>query len=255
MTEKKQKFNKSFQIVKALENGLYKKYLNREIVLQDIANEFGVTAQHVASIIKVNNIGSMNKDKPMYKAEEQKLIKRDIENGLPIEYFKPNYKIFNHLSSTINIANTFLRWREKDGFNTDVSYVTLSKLSKIIASLNIRKYLKINNNLPKSNRKSLTQIAKQFNVSYTKVANIATHLKNNTDTLIPSKDDKLVRVVSRNLNIVEEVTYSKTKHEIAIDKVSKKYKIESDVVESILSCEAYVQGASLEEYLKHLQNH
>ncbi|WP_180526233.1 hypothetical protein [Staphylococcus haemolyticus] len=85
MTEKKQKFNKSFQIVKALENGLYKKYLNREIVLQDIANEFGVTAQHVASIIKVNNIGSMNKDKPMYKAEEQKLIKRDMMKVLPVK--------------------------------------------------------------------------------------------------------------------------------------------------------------------------
>lgn len=253
MTEKKGKFNKSFQIVRALENGLYKKYLDREIVLQDIANEFGVTVQHVATIIKVNNIGNPNKEKPMYKAEEQKLIKIDIENGLPIEYFKSNYKILMHLSSTINVANTFLRWKENDGFITDIPYVTLSRLNKIISSINIRRYLEINNNLSKAKRESLTQVAKQFKVSYTKVANISTHLKENTDSLIPSKDDKLVRVVFRNLQIVEEITYSKTKHEKAIEKVSRKYKVDKNIVESILSCEPYVKGASLDEYLKCLK--
>ncbi|MBI5973902.1 LysM peptidoglycan-binding domain-containing protein [Staphylococcus caledonicus] len=255
MVGRKQAFNKSFQIVRALENGLYKKYLDGDIVLQDIANEFGVTVQHVASIVKVNNIGNPNKEKSIYKSEEQKAIKRDIDNGLPIEYFKSNYKVLEKLSSTINVSNTFLRWKEKDGFHTDVPYATLSRLNKTIASINIRKYIEINNNLPKSNRESLTKIAKRFNVSYTKVANIATHLKKNTTNLIPSKDDKFSRIVYRNLNIVEEVTYSKTNHEEAIDKVSKKYKVDRDIIESILSCEAYVKGASLDEYLDSINNH
>ncbi|MDT1130418.1 hypothetical protein DLS44_11430 [Staphylococcus pseudintermedius] len=253
MADTKQKFNKSFQIIRALENGLYKKYLEGDIVLQDIANDFNVTVQHVASIIKVNNIGNPNKEKSMYREEEKKLIKKDIENALPIECFKKNYKILDNLSSTVNITNTFSRWIEKDDFSTDIPYVTLSRLNKIISSINIMKYLQINNNLPKSNRESLSKIAKKFNVSYTKVANISIHLKKESDTLLPQKDDRLSRVIFRNLNIIEEITYSKTNHEAAVEKVSKKYNVDKDVIERLLSCEAYAKGASLDEYLSSIK--
>ncbi len=248
------KFNKSYKIIRALENGLYKKYLDGEIVLQDIANEFNVTVQHVASIIKVNNIGNPNKEKSMYKAEEKKAIKREIENGLPIEYFKSKYKIFDNLSSYISVANTFSRWIENDGFHTDIPYLTLSRLNKIISNINIMKYLQINFNLPKENKESLKQVSMRFNVSYTKVANIATHLKKESDRLLPQKDDRLTRIVFRNLNIVEEITYSKTDYEVAISKVAKKYGVDRDIVESILSCEAYIKGSSLDEYLNSIQN-
>ncbi|WP_215392830.1 hypothetical protein [Staphylococcus aureus] len=252
MKDSKHKFNKSYQIIRALENGLYKKYLDGDIVLQDIANEFNVSVQHVASIIKVNNIGNPNKEKSIYKAREKNSIKRDIENGLPIEYFKPKYKIFDNLSSYISVANTFSRWTENDGFHTEIPYLTLSRLNKIISNINIMKYLQINFNLPKSNRESLMKVSKRFDVSYTKVANIAKHLKKGSDSLLPQKDDKLSRIVYRNLNIVEEITYSKN-HEAAISKVSKKYGVDRDIVESILSCEVYVKGASLEVYLNSLQ--
>ncbi|NLS37282.1 hypothetical protein [Staphylococcus pseudintermedius] len=87
MADTKQKFNKSFQIIRALENGLYKKYLEGDIVLQDIANDFNVTVQHVASIIKVNNIGNPNKENQCIE-KKKKINKKDIENALPIECFK-----------------------------------------------------------------------------------------------------------------------------------------------------------------------
>ncbi|RYS03704.1 hypothetical protein, partial [Staphylococcus pseudintermedius] len=119
--------------------------------------------------------------------------------------------------------------------------------------INIMKYLQINNNLPKSNRESLSKIAKNFNVSYTKVANISIHLKKESDTLLPQKDDRLSRVIFRNLNIIEEITYSKTNHEAAVEKVSKKYNVDKDVIERLLSCEAYAKGASLDEYLSSIK--
>ena len=69
MIEKKEKFNKTYKIVKALESGLYQKYLDGDLVLQDIANEYGVTIQHIASIIKENNIGNPNKELKLHSDE------------------------------------------------------------------------------------------------------------------------------------------------------------------------------------------
>lgn len=251
MIESKEKFNKTYKIVKALENGLYQKYLDGDIVLQDIADEYGVSIQHIASIIKENNIGNPNKEKKFYRDEERKLIKRDIENGLPVDYFKPNYKLFENVSSPINAFNTISRWVKKDEFHTDIPYITLSRLNKIILSVNIRKYVESNNHLPKSKKESIREIAERFNVIYTKVANIASHIKKDTNHLLPQKDDELARIVLRNLNIVEEINYSKSSYEKSIIKASKKFNVDKDIIESILSCEAYVKGANLEEYIEN----
>ncbi|WP_267239615.1 hypothetical protein, partial [Staphylococcus aureus] len=85
---------------------------------------------------------------------------------------------------------------------------------------------------------------------YTKVGNIASHIKKDTNKLLPQKDDELARIVLRNLNIVEEVNYSKSSHEKAIAKAAKKFNVDKDIIVSILSCEAYVKGANLEEYIE-----
>lgn len=251
MIESKEKFNKTYKIVKALENGLYQRYLDGDIVLQDIANEYGVSIQHIASIIKENDIGNPNKEKKIYRDEERKLIKRDIENGLPVDYFKPKYKLFGNVSSPINAFNTISRWVKKDEFHTDVPYITLSRLKKIILSVNIRKYVESNNHLPKSKKESIRVIAERFNVTYTKVANIASHIKKDTNYLLPQKDDELAKIVLRNLNIVEEITYSKSSYDEAITKASKKFNVNRDIIERILDCEVYVKGANLEEYIEN----
>lgn len=243
------KLNKTFQIVKSLKNGEYQRYLDGDIVLQDIADQFGVSVQHVAAIIKDNKIGEPSKQKKLYKEEEQVKVKDDIENGLPIDYFKNDYRIFNNLSGTMNVFNTITRWVKRDQIHLDIPYITESKLKKLILYVNIMKYIKRNNNYPKQNKKRLSDIAEMFNVSFGVVGSIASYIKKGTNNLLPNKNEELVKIIIRNLDMVEDITYTKDEHEEAIKKASKKYGVDLEMVKRILVCEPYVEGANIDDFI------
>lgn len=243
------KLNKTYYLVKALKSGLYNKYLNGDIVLQDIADQFEVSFQHVAAVIKQNNIGNPSEEKRFHNMEERNLIKHDINNGLPIECFKSHYKLFENMTNTMNIFNTITRWGKTQKFKTDIPYITSVKLRKVILEVNIMKYLKCNNIMPKQNKKNLSDIANDFKVSYSKISLINSYINKGVNNLLPDKDDELIKVVFRNLNIVSEVVYSRMEPVEAIKEVANKYGIEVDMVKRITSCEPYIEGANINTFI------
>lgn len=247
MSEKK--LNKTYYLVKALKSGLYNKYLNGDIVLQDIADQFEVSFQHVAAVIKQNNIGNPSEEKRFYNMEERNLIKHDINNGLPIECFKSHYKLFENMSSTMNIFNTITRWGKTQKFKTDIPYITSAKLKKVILEVNVMKCLKYNNIMPKQNKKNLTDVANDFNVSYSKISLINSYINKGANNLLPDKDNELIKIVVRNLNIVNEVTCSRLNTVEAIKEIADKYNIEVDMVKRITSCERYIEGANINTFI------
>lgn len=248
------KFNKTYYLVKALNNGLYKKYLDGDIVLQDIADEFNVSFQHVAAVIKENNIGNPSEEKRMYNDEERFLIKNDVENGLPIECIQHNYKIFENISDPMNVFNTMTRWVKAKQFNTEIPYITESKLNKIILDINIMKVIKSNNMLPKKSKKLLNDIANDFNVRYSKVSNINSYIRKNVDNLLPNKDDELVKVIIRNLDITNDINISKEGYNIAASKAAKKYNVDVNVIKRIVECKSYIEGSNINEYINERNN-
>lgn len=244
------KYNKTFQIVTSLQNGLYKKYLNGDIVLQDIANQFNVSVQHVAAVIKDNNIGVPSKQKKMHREEAQHQVKQDIENGLPVEFLKDEYKIFEGLSGVMNVFNTITRWVRKEQITLTLPYITESKLKKLILDINIMKFINKNKNYPKHSKMRLVDIADLFNVSFGVVGTISSYLNKGANHLLPNQNNELVKVIMRNLDMVEDITYSNLEHEEAIEAASKKYSVKISIIKKILLCEPYIEGANIEEYIK-----
>jgi len=243
------KLNKTYYLVKALNSGMYNEYLNGDIVLQDIADKFEVSFQHVAAVIKQNNIGNPSKEKRFYNMEERNLIKHDVNNGLPIECFKSHYKLLENMTNTMNIFNTITRWVKTQKFETEIPYITSTKLRKIILEVNIMKYLKNNNIMPKQSKKNLTDVANDFKVSYSKISLINSYINKGVNNLLPDKNDDLVKVVVRNLNVVNEVNYSRLNTVEAIKEASTRYNIEVDMVKRITSCSPYIEGANINTFI------
>lgn len=251
MSEKK--LNKTYYLVKALNSGLYNKYLNGDIVLQDIADEFDVSFQHVAAVIKQNNIGNPSKEKQSYNNEERNLIRHDINNGLPIECFKAHYKLFENITDTMNIFNTITRWVKTKKFKTEIPYITNTKLTKLILEVNLMKFLKVNSVMPKDSKKNLNDIAKLFNVSYSKTSSINSYINKGVNNLLPDKNEDLIKVIIRNLAIVNEVMCSELDTVDAIKEASSIYNVEVDMVKRITSCEPYKNGSNINNYISRIK--
>lgn len=243
------KLNKTYHLVKALNNGLYNDYLKGDIVLQDIADRFEVSFQHVSAVIKQNNIGHPSEEKRMYNDEERILIKKDIDNGIPIECFQTKYKLFENINDSMNVFNTITRWTKSNHFKTEIPYITVSKLNKFILDVNIMKFLKINNMMPKNSKMRLTDIADNFEVSYSKVSNINSYLNKSVNNLLPDKNEDLVKVIIRNLEIVNYINFNNNKNADALHNASEKYFVDIYTIEQILDCESYQDGSNLYDYL------
>ena len=232
MTEK---VNKTYEIVKALQQDgeLYDKYIKREINKQEIADMYGVTYQHVTNIVKENNI-----DSP--KEKELGHIKNDIDNALPIEFFKNDYALFKNIKTTMAMFNSLTSRIKLGELNTKLPLLTNYRLKDVlIVEINILKEIQKNSDRPREKKKRIIDIAKEFNVSYTKVATISSYHKKYTNNLLPNKDDELVKVVMRNMDIVDKITHSELEHSEAIKKIEKEYDISQEMIIRILSCEAY----------------
>ena len=234
MTEKK--VNKTYEIVKALQQDgeLYDKYIKREISKQEIADMYGVTYQHVTNIVKENNI-----DNP--KEKELQHIKNDINNALPIEYFKDDYSLFKNITTTMSMFKSLTSRIRTGELDTKLPLLTNYRIKDVlITEINILKEIEKNNDKPRGKKKRIIDIAKEFDVSYTKVATISSyHKKYYPNSLLPNKDDELVKVVMRNMDIVDKVTHSELEHSEAIENIVKEYDIPKEMVIRILSCEAY----------------
>lgn len=245
------KFNKTYYLVRSLNNGLYKKYLNGDIVLQDIADEFDVSIQHVAAVIKENNIGNPSEEKRMHNDEERMLIKEDVENGLPIEYFKNKYKIFENITNPINVFNTMTRWVKEKQFKSKIPYITEAKLEKLILDINIMKTLKLDNMMPKKNRKTLQGIADDFKVKYRKISKINSYIKKDVDNLVPDNENELVRVIIRNLEIAN-IVKCQGNVDNTINQIAKDYNMNTKIIERIVDCKAYIDGSNIRDYLNKI---
>lgn len=249
-----EKGNKTYQIVKALkEDGdLYDKYINREISMKEISEMYDVSYQHVVNIVKENNIGNLKEDKAKAKEREIVYIQQDINNALPIDYIKPRYSMFNHINNTMSLFNS-LNGRITNGeLNIEIPMMTMHKLMNVvILEVNIMKVLKENNKKPKSERKRISDIAKRFNISYTKCATISSYIKKAPSNLLPNKDDKLIKRVMRNLDIVSYINDENSNHEESIKKIAANYNISEEMVKRIISCEPYAIGADIDEYIRY----
>jgi len=149
----------------------------------------------------------------------------------------------------MNIFNTITRWVKTQKFETEIPYITSTKLRKIILEVNIMKYLKNNNIMPKQSKKNLTDVANDFKVSYSKISLINSYINKGVNNLLPDKNDDLVKVVVRNLNVVNEVNYSRLNTVEAIKEASTRYNIEVDMVKRITSCSPYIEGANINTFI------
>lgn len=245
-----EKLNKKDRLIKALKGGLYQQYIEGDLVLQDIADQFEVSVQYVASVIKNNEIGMPRKQRRLYKAAEQKKIQVDIENGLPIEYFEGDYKILKGLSGTINVFNTITRWRISEQISLNITHITAKKLNKIILDVNIMKYIRKNNNSPKESKLRLVDIAELFRVSFGVVGNISRSINKGYLYSFSSKDTYLVKIVMRNLEIVKEVMDSDFEYEEAIIEASRYHGVDVPMVKRIINCNQYAKNADLDQYVQ-----
>lgn len=243
--------NKTFQIVQALRYGksdLYERYINGDIVLQDIANEFNVSVQHVSNVILQNGIGNPKKDKRIFKDEEKAKIESDINNGLPIDEMKNIYKTFERINSTMSLFNSLSQKVRRGDLNTEIPFLTEKKLHRAITDINIMKYVRVNKK--KKQPETLKDISFKFNEHYTVVANISSFCNKTDSNLLPKKNPDLLKIIIRNLDIVNYVTKSELTHEQAITEAEEKFDVDKRVIEKILACELYVKGADIDVFLK-----
>ena len=222
-----EKGNKTYQIVKALkEDGdLYDKYINREISMKEISEMYDVSYQHVVNIVKENNIGNLKEDKAKAKEREIVYIQQDINNALPIDYIKPRYSMFKHINNTMSLFNS-LNGRITNGeLNVEIPMMTMHKLMNVvILEVNIMKVLK---------------------------ENISSYIKKAPSNLLPNKDDNLIKMVMRNLDIVSYISDENSNHEESIKNIAANYNISEEMVKRIISCEPYAIGADIDEYIRY----
>lgn len=247
--------NKTYNLVKELKSQkeIYESYISGEFSLADIGKRFDVSPQHVSNIIKKNNIGNPSEDRKSYKESEQQSIIKDVNNALPIEYIQPFYKTLKGITGSMNLFNSLTQKVRRNEMSFEIPFITLKRLNVLILELNIRKYIQWNNGLPEDSKKRVSDIAEIFCVAYSKVGKINSHFNKNQDTLLPNKDNDLIKVVMRNLELVDDVINNSNDYEMAIKQAKVKYKLDIDTIEKVLACEPYVKGANLEEFIKITQ--
>lgn len=251
MSTNDEKLNKTYQIVKALkEDGeLYQRYINRELSMKDISEMFGVSYQHVANIVKENNIGNPKVERQMIRDNEKVQVQKDINNGLPIDYFKENYTMFNPINTTMSMFNSLNTRIKNNEIKVEVPIITIHRLNILVLEVNIMKYID-KNNKSKGKKKRISDIAEIFGISYTKVAYISSYFKKDKKNLLPHKDDKLVKIVMRNLDLTKEIIESELNEAKAIEKAAKDYDIEESMIKRIIDCEPYIEGSDMETFIE-----
>lgn len=251
MSSNDEKLNKTYQIVKALkEDGeLYQRYINRELSMKDISEMFGVSYQHVANIVKENNIGNPKVERQMIRDNEKVQVQKDINNGLPIDYFKENYTMFNPINTTMSMFNSLNTRIKNNEIKVEVPIITIHRLNILVLEVNIMKYID-KNNKSKGKKKRISDIAEIFGISYTKVAYISSYFKKDKKNLLPHKDDKLVKIVMRNLDLTKEIIESELNEAKAIEKAAKDYDIEESMIKRIIDCEPYIEGSDMETFIE-----
>lgn len=256
MSSNDEKLNKTYQLVKALkEDGeLYQRYINRELSMKDISEMFGVSYQHVANIVKENNIGNPKVERQMIKDNEKVQVQNDINNGLPIDYFKENYTMFNPISTTMSMFNSLNTRIKNNEIKVEVPIITIHRLNILVLEVNIMKFIDKNNKQSKGKKKRISDIAGIFGISYTKVAYISSYFKKDKKNLLPHKDDKLVKIVMRNLDLTKEIIESELNEEKAIEKAAKDYDMEETMIKRIVNCEPYIEGSDMEKFIEINKN-
>lgn len=256
MSSNDEKLNKTYQLVKALkEDGeLYQRYINRELSMKDISEMFGVSYQHVANIVKENNIGNPKVERQMIKDNEKVQVQNDINNGLPIDYFKENYTMFNPISTTMSMFNSLNTRIKNNEIKVEVPIITIHRLNILVLEVNIMKFIDKNNKQSKGKKKRISDIAEIFGVSYTKVAYISSYFKKDKKNLLPHKDDKLVKIVMRNLDLTKEIIESEQSEEKAIEKAAKDYDMEETMIKRIVNCEPYIEGSDMGKFIEINKN-
>lgn len=256
MSSNDEKLNKTYQLVKALkEDGeLYQRYINRELSMKDISEMFGVSYQHVANIVKENNIGNPKVERQMIKDNEKVQVQNDINNGLPIDYFKENYTMFNPISTTMSMFNSLNTRIKNNEIKVEVPIITIHRLNILVLEVNIMKFIDKNNKQSKGKKKRISDIAEIFGISYTKVAYISSYFKKDKKNLLPHKDDKLVKIVMRNLDLTKEVIESELNENKAIENAAKDYDMEESMIKRIVNCEPYIEGSDMEKFIEINRN-
>lgn len=252
MSNSKSKFNKTYEIVRMMkENGeLYQKYIDRKIKLKDISEMYGVTYEHLANVLKENNLGNPKVERRMRTESELLQVENDINNALPIDYFKSRYTMFNGISSTMYIFNSLNRRIVKfNEISPDIQMITMHRLTILVNKIKILKSLLEYNISPRGRKKTLQEIAEEFDVSYTQVAYISSNYKKKPNTLLPDKDPELVKVIMRNLEISEDIKNSTLNHDNAIEDIAEKYNIDAAMVERIIGCKEYADNSGQYSHL------
>ncbi|MBO0377043.1 hypothetical protein [Staphylococcus warneri] len=245
--------NKTYLIVKALkENGdLHERFVNGKITMKEISEMYDVSYQHVANLIKEYNIGNLRVDREKAKEREKTFIQHDINNALPIDYIKPRYSMFSNIKSTMSLFNSINGRIANGELEVNLPMITMHKLlNVIILEVNIYKVIKANNEKPKTSRLRNSDIADKFNVSYTKIATISSHMKKSPNNILPNKDDALIKTVIRNLELVNRIKESSLEHEKAIEELANYYNLSEEMIKRIISCEPYAIGSDIEEYIE-----
>src|SRR5699024_10561266 len=145
--------------------------------MKDISEMFGVSYQHVANIVKENNIGNPKVERQMIKDNEKVQVQNDINNGLPIDYFKENYTMFNPISTTMSMFNSLNTRIKNNEIKVEVPIITIHRLNILVLEVNIMKFIDKNNKQSKGKKKRISDIAEIFGISYTKVAYISSYFK------------------------------------------------------------------------------
>lgn len=233
--------SKTYKIVKDMkEDGeLYRKYIDREIKLKDISEMYGVTYEHLANVFKENDIGNPKLDRRLRTESELLQVENDINNALPIDYFKSRYTMFNGLTTTMNIYNSLNMRIRNEELHPILPMITLHRLDILVGEIKVLNVIQENLKLPKSSRRTLKEMAESLKVSYTKVAHVASFYKKYPKELLPNKDTDLVKVAQRNIEIAELVHSSKLKREEAIKEVAKLYELDEITIERIIECPHY----------------
>lgn len=238
--------SKTYEIVKDMkEDGeLYNKYINREIQLKDISEMYGVTYEHLANVFKENNIGNPKADRRLRTESELLQVERDIDNGLPIDYFKSRYSMFNGLKTDMNLYNSLNNRIRNEEIQPTLPMITLHRLDILVGEINILNIIQHNQKLKKGSKKTLSEIAKSLGVSYTKVAHVASFYKKHPKLLLPNKDTGLVKIAQRNLSISKQVNDSNLTREEAVKEAANKYNLDEVTIERIIECPHYKQEKS-----------
>src|SRR5699024_5632197 len=126
-------------------------------------------------------------------------------------------------STTMSMFNSLNTRIKNNEIKVEVPIITIHRLNILVLEVNIMKFIDKNNKQSKGKKKRISDIAEIFGISYTKVAYISSYFKKDKKNLLPHKDDKLVKIVMRNLDLTKEIIESELNEEKAIEKAAKDY--------------------------------